>query len=106
MSSNGPTATKSRRGRNSRTVPPQLLKPSARSKNNWLSEVGQSAILQPILQVVIVVLIAFLLFAVVRFRDFIFSTILGGLVALVMRPSRTEQGRNAAERERKERIRE
>jgi hypothetical protein len=57
-------------------------------------------------QVVVVVVGAFALFVLYRFRDFIFSTVLGGVVALVMRPSRTEQARNLAEHDRHERIRE
>jgi hypothetical protein len=57
-------------------------------------------------QVIVVVVVAFVLFVLYRFRDFVFSTVLGGLVALVMRPSRTEQARNVAEHERHERIRE
>lgn len=54
----------------------------------------------------VVVVVAFVLFVLYRFRDFVFSTVLGGLVALVMRPSRTEQARNVAEHERHEAIRE
>ena len=57
-------------------------------------------------QVVIVIVVAFVLFVLYRFRDFIFSTVLGGLVALVVRPSRMEQVRNKAQHERRERIRE
>jgi hypothetical protein len=55
-------------------------------------------------QVVLVVVGAFALFVVIKFRDFVFGTVVGGMVARVMRPSRMEQTRLKADQERRDRI--
>jgi len=57
-------------------------------------------------QIVFVVIAAFVLFALYRFRDFVFGKVLGGLVALVMRTSRQEDARAAVERKQREQIEE